>query len=166
MNGYLITVLAIILGRYWLGTLADVLNLRQVSPEIPDEFAGVYDAEKYAQSQRYLHATTRWGLIVDSLETVGLIAFILLGGFEIIDRLARGVGWGEIPTGLIFAGLVVLLMRLMNLPFSIYSTFVIEERFGFNRTTPRVFTLDTGRNFQETYDLWDKVGADFSWALI
>jgi STE24 endopeptidase len=142
MNGYLIAVLAIILGRYLLGTIADLLNLRAVSPEIPDEFEGVYDAEKYAQSQHYLRDTTRWGLIVDSVETVVLVGFILLGGFGFIDHLARRAGWGEISTGLLFAGGIVLLMRVMNLPFSIYSTFVIEARYGFNRTTPVVFALD------------------------
>ena len=70
------------------------------------------------------------------------IAFILLGGFNLLDLWARSFGFSSIPTGLLFTGLLLLLSGLVHLPFSVYSTFVIENRFGLNRTTVKTFVFD------------------------
>ena len=70
------------------------------------------------------------------------IAFIVLGGFNSVDQLARGFGKGPIVTGLIFAGVLTLLRMAVSLPFSAYDTFVIEQKYGFNKTSPKTFVLD------------------------
>ena len=75
------------------------------------------------------------------------ITFILAGGFNWIDLTARDFDLGPIGTGLLFTGFLSLLTFIINLPFSIYSTFVIEERFGFNKTTPKTFVLDILKTF-------------------
>jgi len=126
-------------------TSSDILNLRHVSPTLPEEFKGHYDPERYARSQEYVTVTTRYGLLVDFLNTAIITSFILVGGFAVVDAMARRFGSGEISRGLIFTGVLVLASRLLGLPFSAYRTFVIEERFGFNRTTPRTFALDTAK---------------------
>jgi STE24 endopeptidase len=71
-----------------------------------------------------------------------LLIFWQVGGFNYLDQLVRSWGFGVVVTGLIFTGILLLAKTLISLPFSIYSTFVIEERFEFNRTTPATFLTD------------------------
>ena len=145
-NIYLIIILAILIGTYLLELLVEFLNIKRLSPELPEEFEGFYDAEEYAKSQRYTRERTRFGLIDSTFSTAILVAFILVAGFNWVDQLARSFEWGSIPTGLVFFGILILASKLLNLPFSLYSTFVIEEKYGFNRTTLKTYTLDFLKN--------------------
>ena len=143
LNFYLVCILAILLLGALLELIAGLLELRSLHPELPAEFTGVYDRDRYARAQEYTRATTRLALV---RRTVGLaltLAFLLLGGFNLVDALARGLGLAAVPTGLVFTGLVALLSAAVQLPFSVYATFGIEERFGLNTTTPLTFLLDT-----------------------
>ncbi|HAK96239.1 MAG TPA: peptidase M48 [Planctomycetes bacterium] len=142
MNGYLAVVLAALIGHYVLELVSDWLNVRNVKEDLPAEFEGFYDPAKYRTSQQYLRETTRFGLIEDTFDTVVSVAFILLGGFNLVDTLARGAAAGEVLTGLVFAGILIVAAKIIGLPFDVYDTFVIEEKYGFNRTTPRTFVLD------------------------
>lgn len=139
---FLLIILTILIGEYLLNLIVDTKNVRYLKTDLPEEFSGYYDREKYRKSQEYLKENTRFGLITDSIATPVTIAFILLGGFNLVDQFARSFHLGTIPTGLIFAGVLMLGSQLMAIPFSIYSTFVIEEKYGFNKTTPRTFVLD------------------------
>ena len=142
MNIYLFVILAVLIGKSILEITVEVLNLRHLSPRLPEEFEGYYDPGRYQKSQDYLRETTRQGLLEELLFTPLTVLFILCGGFNLVDRFARGFNLPLIPTGLIFAGVIVAAFFLLRLPFSIYRTFVIEERYGFNRTTPRTFIID------------------------
>ena len=142
MNIYLVIILGILIGEYLLHLVVENLNLRRISPVLPEEFAGYYDGEKYKQSQNYLKESTKFKLVKSTFFTLITVAFILLGGFNFADKLARALALNYILTGLIFAGILILAMQLLDIPFSIYHTFVIEEKFGFNRTTPKTFILD------------------------
>ena len=142
MNGYLIFILAVICISYLLEALVSSLNVRSLDPALPVEFSDVFDEEKYAKSQEYTRSSTRFSLVENTIMTAATILFMLLGGFNWIDTIARSLDFGTIVTGLIFTGLLVLLSGIISLPFSIYSTFVIEERFGFNTTTVKTFILD------------------------
>lgn len=142
MNYYLAIILAILIGSYLLELLVERLNLRSLKTELPEEFEGYYDSERYRKSQKYLLENTRFGLITSSIETPLILAFILIGGFNYFDLLARSFHLDTIPTGLIFTGMLLVAFQLLQLPFSVYDTFVIEERFGFNRTKPKTFFLD------------------------
>jgi len=142
MNIYLVAVLAILLASYLLDLVADLMNLRHISPGLPDEFKDVYDPLKYRESQDYLRENTKHSLVTDGLMTAITIGFILSGGFNSVDRFARSFNLGQIPTGLIFAGGLICLSRLCHIPFDAYHTFIIEGKFGFNRTTPGTFIMD------------------------
>jgi STE24 endopeptidase len=142
MNPYRVAVLAILLADYAIGTLADWLNVRGLRTEPPHELKDVYDPARYSQSQRYLRDNTRVGLVENSLMTALTIGFILAGGVGWLGRVARAAGAGEIGTGVIFAALLLLAWHLVHIPFAVYDTFVIEERYGFNKTTPRTFVSD------------------------
>jgi len=121
---------------------AALLNLRHLRPEIPAEMEGVYDREAYERSQEYARATTRAGLVRQGVDLAALCAFWFGGGFQALDELARAWGGGPVLAGLIFLGALLLLSTLLSLPFAVHGTFVLEARFGFNRTTPRTFVLD------------------------
>jgi len=142
MNPYLVIVLAVLAGKCLLDFLVETLNLRRFDPDLPPEFRGFYDPEKYRRARDYLRDTTRLGLAAGLAVTALTAAFILLGGFGRLDAVARAGAEGEVFRGLIFAGLVFLLASLVNIPFSAYRTFGIEEKYGFNRTTAATFVLD------------------------
>jgi len=142
MNIYLIIILAIIIGNYILDLIIELFNLRSIKKELPEEFVGFYDANKYEKSQEYLKDNTKFKLI-QGLFTVGVILFLILsGGFNFVDQLARSFNLNLIFTGLIFTGILFFFFQIIEIPFSIYHTFVIEEKYGFNRTKPKTFFLD------------------------
>jgi STE24 endopeptidase len=142
MNLFLIIILIILIGDYILGLVVDTLNVKHVQTDLPEAFSGYYDGEKYRKSQQYLKENTRFDLITGSVTTPAIIAFILLGGFNWVDQWARSLAWGPIATGLVFTAILLFGSQILSLPFSIYSTFVIEEKYGFNKTTPKTFILD------------------------
>lgn len=123
-------------------TLADFLNLGSLSSELPQEFADVYDTEKYAKSQHYLRVNTRFNLIQSFVDLVLLLGFWFGRGFGFVDTFVTSLGQNPIISGLLFVGILVFLKFMVSLPFSLYATFVIEEKFGFNKTTPRLFFMD------------------------
>jgi STE24 endopeptidase len=131
-----------LIGSYFLDLIVETLNLKNIKPELPGEFEGYYDSEKYRKSQEYMKENTRFGLISSTILTPITIAFIIFGGFNMIDRLARSFELGSIFTGLVFTGILMLASQIIHIPFSIYDTFVIEEKYGFNKTTPKTFVLD------------------------
>ena len=80
MNIGLIVIIAILVARFAVDLVADLLNLGSISEELPDEFDGWYDEAKYQTSQRYLRETTRFGLLVDSVELGVTVVFIATEG--------------------------------------------------------------------------------------
>jgi STE24 endopeptidase len=142
MNVYLVIVLFIIVGNYLLDIVVETVNVRHARTDLPEEYAGYYDAEKYRKAQDYLKENTQFEIIADTITTPIMIAFILIGGFNFVDQFARSFRFGPILTGLIFAGILLIASQIISIPLSIYSTFVIEEKYGFNRTTVRTFILD------------------------
>ncbi len=136
-------VLVTLIGAYLLNLVADYLNIGNLSPTLPQAFKDVYDQERYEKSQAYLKADTRFGLVVSTVDLALLLAFWFLGGFSALDAYTRSLAMGPVVSGLVFIGILSGLKFIISLPFSIYSTFVIEERFGFNKTTVRLFIIDT-----------------------
>ena len=142
MNVYAVIILATILLSTLLDTVAELLNLRALSPVLPVEFRDVYDEAEYARSQEYTRARTRFGFVTAAFDLAQLLVFWFAGGFNWLDLQVRALGWPDIPTGLLYISLLALGMGFFSLPFRIYSTFVIEQRFGFNRMTVKTFVLD------------------------
>jgi STE24 endopeptidase len=142
MNFYLIIILVILVGGYLFNLLIEALNIRAANPRLPDEFTGYYDPEKYKKSQEYLRENTSFNLIHSGLITVLLVVAILTGFFNWVDSFARSFNLSLIPTGLLFALIIFFIMEIINLPFSAYHTFGLEQRYEFNRTTPKTFIAD------------------------
>lgn len=136
-------VILVALGIDWLlGRLATFLNLRALQSEPPPELEGVYDEDRFRRSQEYTRERSRFGLLTSTVDLAALLAFWWLGGFNVLDLWLRGFGLSQVWTGLLFIGALMVGKMVVDLPFSIWSTFVIEERYGFNRTTPKTFVVD------------------------
>lgn len=124
------------------GQVLEYLNLKAMRPDVPDEVASFYDREKYRKSQEYHREVTRFSFITSTLSFVGSILMLVLGGFGWVDGLLRTVTENPILLALLFFGVLGLASDLLTLPFQWYSTFVIEEKYGFNKTTVRTFITD------------------------
>ena len=142
MNFWLYIVLLIIIVSYLLELTVSRLNIGALDPSLPKEFATTYNDQEYKSAQKYTRATTFFSIVENSYSTILTVLFLLFGGFNYVDLWARSFGFGEITTGLLFIGGLGLLTFITHLPFSVYSTFVLEERFGFNRTSVKTFILD------------------------
>ena len=125
-----------------LDLFSSLLNLKALNPELPEEFKEIYDDEKYAKSQGYTRASECFSIVTATYGLTLLLAFWFIGGFGFLDTWLRSFGLNETITGILFIGILFLGNTLANLPFQIYSTFSIEERFGFNKTTPKTFFID------------------------
>lgn len=142
MNIFALIILITILLDFLIDLITNQLNLSSLKKEVPDEFKDIYDTETYAKSQEYTKVRTRFGYLTGTIDLLTILIFWFSGGFNWLDELVRSLGYGELVTGLLFMIILLLAKSLIGLPFSIYSTFVIEERFGFNKTTPKTFVLD------------------------
>ena len=142
MNGFAILILAVLVAEYSLSAVSSILNLRALSPALPSEFGGVFDPDRYARSQQYTRTGTRFDMLHSTVSLAAVLVWWQAGGFAWLDTLLRGAGYGPIVTGLLYMGALALGSTVLGLPFRIYSTFVIEQRFGFNRTTIATFVAD------------------------
>jgi STE24 endopeptidase len=142
MNFYSVVILVALFANFIIEFWANWLNLRSLNLPTPAELSGVYKPDDYLKSQNYIRETTRIGLIKSSLSLGLLLSFWFLGGFNYFDRWVRALGFSDIPNGLIYIGTLLVTYSLLMLPFNVYETFGIEQRFGFNKTTPRTFILD------------------------
>ena len=142
MNTFAVIILVAIIGEYLLSLASSILSLRTFSPTLPAEFRDVFDEDKYAQARHYSKTRTYFGFIHSSVDLIILLTFWFSGGFEWFDQVVRTAGYGPLVSGLVYIGSLTLASSLLGLPFRLYSTFVIEARFGFNRTTVGTFASD------------------------
>ncbi|MCX6005148.1 MAG: M48 family metallopeptidase [Chloroflexi bacterium] len=142
MNTFSCIILFALLFEFTLGLAANMLNLKALKLEPPALLNDIYTADAYRKSQEYTRENTRFGFISGAFNLVLLLAFWFSGGFNWLDQLIRSWGFTDIMNGLLYMGILSLAYSLIALPFSVYATFVIEERYGFNKTGPRTFILD------------------------
>jgi STE24 endopeptidase len=135
-------VLSTLVGYYLLDSLAKFLNLRSLQTQVPNEFLDVYDAVRYRRSQEYTRLNTWFELLVSTIDLAALLMFWLLGGFEALDQFIRGFHLSSVLSGLLYLEILCAGREALMLPFAIYHTFVIEQRYGFNRTTVATFIAD------------------------
>lgn len=166
--------------EYALSTISSTLNMNSITEKIPDGFQEYYDEEKYSSSQAYLRDKTRFGLFSGTFGLCVTLFVIHTGVFGILDDFSREYSNHSITAGLIFFGILFIFNDIINIPFSIYSTFVIEEKYGFNKTTWKTFLSDKIKGYGLTIVLgsmviipvlhfFDAYGANgwwIAWALI
>ena len=142
VNWIAAVILATLLLDLIINAVADYLNLKEMGSELPEAFEGIYDADRYRKSQRYLQVNTRFGWVSAGVQTGLMLAFWFGRGFQWLDQWVRSLDYPVVVTGMIYVGVLLSITAIVSLPFSIYATFVIEERFGFNRTTWVTYVKD------------------------
>jgi STE24 endopeptidase len=140
-------IICVLLGYQLLDTIALVLNLRSLKEEVPAEFAGIYDQSEYRRSQQYSRAKAHLEMISSTVMLAALLLFWGLNGFERLDLWLRGLGWHPFWTGILYVAALAAARELLELPIELYRTFVVETRFGFNRTSWQTFLLDHLKNW-------------------
>jgi STE24 endopeptidase len=142
MNFWSLWIPLVVIGGLALEFVVEGLNLRVLQVQVPREFEGLYNEEKYAESQRYLRRSTRFELFQSALSVALLLSLIYGGAFAWLQGLSSELSVRPVVQGLVFFAVLGTGIWLWGLPFAIYDTFVIEEHFGFNRTTPKLFIQD------------------------
>ncbi len=135
-------IIGIITVSFILDRVLDNLNASRYKTAVPKELKDLYNAEEYNKSQAYKQERFRFGLFSSSLFFVATLVFIFLDGFAYVDGVARQFSENNTIVALVFFGILMTAVGILNLPFEYYSTFVIEERFGFNKTTVKTYVLD------------------------
>ena len=135
--------LAAVVGDYVLDLVSTVLNLSALTPSMPAEFKAIYKDDDYAKSQAYTKAKAKYAIVKKSFDLVVFILFWLyLNGFALADDWVRASFDGVVARGLAYIWGLQLVTSAMDLPWAVYHTFVLEESFGFNKTTAKTFVLD------------------------
>jgi STE24 endopeptidase len=142
MNPFFFIILFALLIEYIIGVVAHLLNLKSLKSEPSPTLEGVYKPEDYHKSQEYVRTNTRFAFVTSTFSLAVLLSFWFAGGFNYLDQIVRSWGFVPIVNGLFYIGILLIGYSLLTLPFSIYHTFVSEEQFGFNKTTPRTFFVD------------------------
>ncbi len=135
-------IIGIVIFNWLLGRFLEYLNSRHYNDELPDEVKDVYDTEQYQKSQKYKRVNYRFSIITSSFSILLILAMFVFKGFAFVDNIARDFTTHPILMALIFFGIIMFVSDLLNTPFEVYDVFVIEEKFGFNKTTVRTFILD------------------------
>jgi len=137
-----VLIVGIIAFNYLLGRVLSYLNDTMRSTELPQELKGIYDEEKYKKQQEYDKETSRFSLLTSTFSFIIMLLMLMLDGFAWVDGLAGTITEHSILIVLVFFGILGLASDIIGIPFSLYSTFVIEEKYGFNRTTVKTFLFD------------------------
>ncbi len=138
----LYVIIGFILFEFVLSKTLSYLNLKTWDKPLPDEVKDLYDVKKYAEAKDYAVANYKTGMITSIIMLLITIAVLWFKGFAGVDELAHQLSSSPVVQSLIFFGIIGLISYIIGLPFEIYYTFWIEEKFGFNKTTPKVFVLD------------------------
>ena len=135
-------LISILIISFIVDKVLDALNAKHYKDPIPPELSDVYEEEDYLKSQKYKKANDRFSSIASSISLVVTLFFFYLDGFAFVDEWARTFSDNTIIIALIFFGSIMFASDLLSTPFSYYHTFIIEEKFGFNKTTLKTFLVD------------------------
>jgi STE24 endopeptidase len=141
-NSIFYIIISIIIFEYIVSRVLESLNASWRSKPLPEELKDIYDEKDYLKSQQYGKIKSKFSIITGSFQFVLILLMFFLGGFSFIDEFAHKLVENQILAVLIFFGILFFISDILSLPFTIYATFVIEEKFGFNKTTPKTFFFD------------------------
>lgn len=162
---YFWILIIIIVANYLFEQYLDYLNYKSQSASLPSELKDVYNEEKYLKSIEYNKTRSRFSFITSAFSF--LLSFILLysGFFGWLDALLRPMINNEILLSLAYFMVLFIVSDILNTPLQWYSTFVIEEKFGFNKTTPKLFIVDKFKGYLLSVLLGGLLGFVLLWLI-
>lgn len=159
------SIISILIIQFLIDFLLDYLNARRFKESVPMELSDIFDEAEYDKSQDYKTTNYRFGILNDIFSLTLTLGFLFFGGFEWLDNFVREFTENNIVMALLFFGVLVFGSSIISLPFSFYQTFIIEEKFGFNKTTKKLFFLDMFKGWLMTAILGGGVLALVIWIL-
>lgn len=141
-NTPFITIMSIIVFNYILEKVLSFLNSSRFDQELPDDVKDVYDKDQYVKSQEYKKVNERFSILTSTISFILIIVIMVFHVFGYLDHVVREVTSHPILVALMFFSIIMLASDFINTPLALYDTFVIEERFGFNKTTLKTFFVD------------------------
>ncbi|MGB2327758.1 MAG: M48 family metallopeptidase [Flavobacteriaceae bacterium] len=135
-------LISILLVKFMLDTLLNHLNAKHFNDTVPEEVSNVYDTDEYKKSQSYKKVNHNFTVVTSLFSLIVTLCFFFFNGFSFVDNIARKFSDNIITITLIFFGILMIGSTIINIPFSLYKTFVIEEGFGFNKMNKKTFFLD------------------------
>lgn len=135
-------IIAIIIFDFMFEKILDYLNIRNLKDELPVELKDIYDSDKYKKSQQYEKVSTKFSLVTSLFSLLIILLMLFGGGFTFLDEFVRSISDSIYLKTLLFFGIMGIVFDIVSIPFQIYGTFVIEEKFGFNKTTIKTFVFD------------------------
>lgn len=135
-------IISILIINFIFDKILDFLNAKHFGDKLPNELLDVYDETAYLKSQKYNNLNFKFSLLTSTFSILLTLFFFLLNGFKFVDDFARSYSQNSIVIALIFFGIIMLGSDVLTTPFSYYKTFVIEEKFGFNKSTKKLFWID------------------------
>jgi len=135
-------IITIIIINFIIDKILDTLNAKHFNDALPLELQDVYDEAEYKKSQSYKATNHRFSNITSLFSLILTLGFFYFDGFEYVDDIARSYSSNSIVIALIFFGIIMFASDIITTPFTYYKTFVIEEKFGFNKTTIKTFVFD------------------------
>ena len=135
-------IIAILVIDFLIENFLDYLNVKKMGSRLTKALEGIYDQEEYAKQQAYQRENHRFGIFSGTFSFLITLAMFVLFGFAFVDSVAWSVTSHAILAALLFFGIIMFASDILGITFSLYDTFVIEEKFGFNKTTPKIFVAD------------------------
>ncbi len=135
-------IIGILILQFIIEGILNYLNAQKFNDPVPTDLNDVFDRDEYLKAQKYKSVNYRFGMLSSLFSLCVTLSFLMFGGFEWADSLAREITDHPVPMALIFFGIIMIASDIISTPFSYYHTFIIEERFGFNTSTPRLFFAD------------------------
>lgn len=159
-------IIAIIVIDYVIERVLNYLDSSRRNVVVPQEVADIYDEKTYVKQQNYEKAKTKIGFWTSTISFLLVMALFVFEGYGILDRwIADTFNCGPIVSGLLFFGILTWVSDILALPFEWYNTFVIEEKFGFNKMTPKTFIFDTLKSWMVTLLLGGGLLAGLLWLI-
>ncbi len=158
-------IIAILVIQFLIDFVLNYLNAKRFNKEVPPELADVFDQQEYQKSQAYKKNNYRFEQFNQTFSLLLTLSFLVFGGFEWVDDWVRGYTDNSVVLTLLFFGVLVFSSSLISIPFSYYQTFVIEERFGFNKTTKKLFFFDILKGWLMTAIIGGGILALVVWVL-
>ena len=156
-------LIAILLIKFTIDSVLNHLNAKHFYDTIPNEVSDVYEINEYQQSQSYKKTNHNFSKITSLFSLITTLLFFFFNGFSIVDDIARGFSNNTIVITLIFFGIIIIGSDIISIPFSLYKTFVIEEKFGFNKATKKIFFLDKIKGLLMTIILGGSILSIITW---
>ena len=156
----LITILLI---KFVIDSVLNHLNAKHFNDTLPNDVSDVYEINEYQKSQTYKRTNHNFSKITSLFSLITTLLFFFFNGFSIVDEIARGFSNNIIIITLIFFGIIIIGSDIISIPFSLYKTFVIEEKFGFNKSTKKLFFLDKIKGLLMTIILGGSILSIITW---